>query len=328
MIYLRKYSRYIMVMILIILTYNLYFIYLVPRANTQYLVYFDVVVSVCLLFFIFLDFMRERYRLDKKQDYLQSTEVICFEFDDYDNIDIAYHDVNVLQKQLDERYQMNNDLQDYMTKWCHEIKIPLAVSLLINQKNTDYKQKQNMQEQLEKMNQYLNQIMVASRIQSQIHDIYVKPVSLKECVYQSIKNNQFFLIKNRFEIDIHVDDLLVYSDKTWLIYVLDQIINNAIKYAKESPRLKIWSEQSQEQIDFYIEDNGEGIQSQDLPRIFEKGFTGQNHHNGQYKSTGMGLYMVEKVMSQLGHSIEVESIFQEFTRICITFKDQRDYFYR
>lgn len=65
-----------------------------------------------------------------------------------------------------------------------------------------------------------------------------------------------------------------------------------------------------------------------MPRIFEKGFTGQNHHNGQYKSTGMGLYMVEKVISQLGHSIEVDSVFQEFTRVHITFQDQRDYFYR
>ena len=163
--------------------------------------------------------MRERYRLDKKQDYLQSTEVICFEFDDYDNIDIAYHDVNVLQKQLDERYQMNNDLQDYMTKWCHEIKIPLAVSLLINQKNTDYKQKTKYAaEQLEKMNQYFkSRLWLPSRIQSQIHDIYVKPVSLKECVHQSIKNNQFFLIKNHFEMDVNVADLQVYSDKTWLL---------------------------------------------------------------------------------------------------------------
>ena len=251
--------------------------------------------------------------------------MICI---DFDNIDIAYHDVHVLQKQLDEIYQVNNDLQDYMTKWCHEIKIPLSASLLINQKNTDYQQKQNMQEQLEKMNQYLNQIMVVSRIQSQIHDIYIKPVSLKDSVYQSIKNNQFFLINKHFEMDVNVENLQIYSDKTWLIYVLDQIINNAIKYAKESPQLKIWSEHHEEQIDLYIEDNGEGIQSQDLPRIFEKGFTGQNHHNGQYKSTGMGLYMVEKVISQLGHSIEVDSAFQEFTRVHITFRDQRDYFYR
>ena len=90
-----------------------------------------------------------------------------------------------------------------------------------------------MQEQLEKMNQYLNQIMVVSRIQSQIHDIYIKPVSLKDSVYQSIKNNQFFLINKHFEMDVNVENLQIYSDKTWLIYVLDQIINNAIKYAKD-----------------------------------------------------------------------------------------------
>lgn len=79
MIYLRKYSRYILVITLIILAYNLYFIYLVPGANTQYLIYFDVVVGVCLLSFIFLDFMHEKYSLDKKKDYLQSKQMTSFD---------------------------------------------------------------------------------------------------------------------------------------------------------------------------------------------------------------------------------------------------------
>ena len=278
--------------------------------------------------FLLIDFFKEIHLQDKKKEYLNSKEIIASQFDRYENIDIAYHDITILQEQLNTQYQANYDLQDYIAKWCHEMKIPLSASLLMNQKNSHFQQKEDMQEQLEKMNQYLNQVLIITRIQSQLYDINMKPVSLRDCVYQSLKNNRFFFIKKHFEINVQVDDVQVYSDQTWLVYILDQIMSNAIKYAKESPCLKVWIKQQENNIDLWIEDNGEGIQTQDLPRIFDKGYTGMNHHNGQYKSTGMGLYMVKKMISQLGHQIEVESEYQRYTKVKISFQDQRDYFYR
>lgn len=76
----------------------------------------------------------------------------------------------------------------------------------------------------------------------------------------------------------------------------------------------------------YIEDNGEGIKDSDLKNVFEKGFTGSNHHNGKYKSTGMGLYLAHLIMKKLGHTITVESEFGCFTRVILGFRDNRDYF--
>ena len=75
-----------------------------------------------------------------------------------------------------------------------------------------------------------------------------------------------------------------------------------------------------------MEDHGEGIQDKDIRRIFEKGFTGSNYHNGRYKSTGMGLYMVAKIIERLGHEIYVESNYGAYTRFCITFRDNSSYF--
>lgn len=326
--YIQKYYRYLLVIILMMITYNLYFIYLIPQNNIQYLIYLDMILIVCFTIFLMIDFIKEKHLQDKKKEYLESTEIIASQFENYENIDIAYHDINVLQAQLNQQYQTNYDLQDYMAKWCHEMKIPLAASLLMNQKNHDFQQKEDMQEQLEKMNQYLNQILIASRIQSQLYDINIRPVSLKENVYQSLKNNRFFFIKNHFEIDAQLEDIDVYSDPTWLVYVFDQIMSNAIKYASSDPCLKIRAKQYESHTDLWIEDNGEGIQSQDLPRVFDKGYTGMNHHNGQYKATGMGLYMAKQVIEKLGHHISIESEYQKYTRVKITFQDQRDYFYR
>src|SRR5699024_10930149 len=95
-------------------------------------------------------------------------------------------------------------------------------------------QKEDMQEQLEKMNQYLNQVLIITRIQSQLYDINMKPVSLRDCVYQSLKNNRFIFIKKHFKINVQVEDVQVYNDQTWLVYILDKIMRNDIKYAKES----------------------------------------------------------------------------------------------
>lgn len=321
-----KYGRYIIALGLVCAFFNIYFLYLLPNVSLHYLFYADIVLGVCLMIFLIVEYRRERQKEQKKQDYMTSSEVIAGELEDYDNIEIAYHDNEVLNQQLEKQYQINNDLQDYMTKWCHEVKIPLSVSLLMNEKIIDPSLKKDMQEQLEKINQYLNSVLIGCRVQSQLYDLYIQQVDLKACVHRSIKNNRFFLIKNHFEIDLHIDDVRVYSDVTWLTYIFDQLINNSIKYARQNPYLKIWSEVSSTCIGVYIEDHGEGIASIDLPYIFEKGFTGHNHHNGQYKSTGMGLYMVDKMIKKLGHRITVESQQGCYTRFHILFLDNRDYF--
>ena len=124
--YIQKYYVYLLIIIFIILSYNLYFIYLIPHANIQYLIYLDVVIIILLTMFLLIDFFKEIHLQDKKKEYLNSKEIIASQFDRYENIDIAYHDITILQEQLNTQYQANYDLQDYIAKWCHEMKIPLS----------------------------------------------------------------------------------------------------------------------------------------------------------------------------------------------------------
>ena len=211
-----------------------------------------------------------------------------------------------------------------MAKWCHEFKIPLAAALLIADKIKDAGIRTQLREQLERMNWQMSMMMQGCRLQSPLFDLQVRQVSLAACIKASIKNNQFFLIQKKFQIELPDTDVTVYTDEVWLTYILDQMVNNAVKYAKPdaSHSIHFWTETAKEQnqnkgVRLFIEDNGEGIQECDLRRIFEKGYTGSNYHNGRYKSTGMGLYMADQIAKRLAHKLSVESRYGEYTRFCI-----------
>lgn len=287
------------------------------------------------------DSIRYRRIQSKKRELMQQDYIIYQEFQELPELhglfkedsvhtetDIAAHDVLILKKQLQEQFDMNCDMQDYIAKWCHEIKIPLSASLLMAEKIEDMELKDSFLEQLERMNVLLRSALLGTKMQSSLFDLQVRKTSLIKCIKESIHNNQFFLIRKRFTLDIQpgAEDLCVYTDPLWLTYVLDQLISNSVKYSKENPQLKIYTNTQSDTIQLYIEDNGEGIKESDIRRIFEKGYIGSNHHNGQYKSTGMGLYMVYEIIKKLEHEITVESEYNKYTRFTITFKDNREYF--
>jgi len=299
------------------LSYNLYFICLLPDVKVGYLLYLDALLAACALVYGWAGYLVYRKNEAKKQEYLTYESVIFQEFAGMEHYEIAEHDVRVLSGQLKEQFDLNCDLQDYIAKWCHEMKIPLAACLLMNRNIKDGGLRGQMQEQLERMNTQLNGALLGCKVQSKLFDIQVKAVSLSECVKASVRNNQFFLIKNRFELELAVEDVKVYTDKSWLVYVLDQLISNAIKYVSGNAVLKIWSVSEGDAVCLYVEDHGEGILPEDIHRVFEKGYTGSSHHNGKYKSTGMGLYMAAKIIKRLGHRISVESEPMRYTRFAV-----------
>lgn len=315
--YWKKRRASILFCLFLCISYNLYFLFLLPHTDNFYLYYLDVLLAVCILLYGAADYIRFQKLQKKKEQELKSNVLIYQEFPDLDNYDITEHDIDVLKCQLKEQFDLNCDLSDYIAKWCHEVKIPLAASLLMSEKIEDKDLKYSMKEQLERINSRLRDTLLGCKIQSSLFDIQIKSVSLLDCVRTSIKNNQFFLIRNHFYIEMNVEDLLVYTDKNWLVYMLDQIINNAIKYVMEEASLQIWSQKEDKKIILFVEDHGEGIDEKDIRRIFDKGYTGSNHHNGKYKSTGMGLYMTAKIAEKLGHTISVQSEKGQYTRFRI-----------
>lgn len=319
--YWRKRAGTILLVICLVLFFNMYYGLLIPDVSIGYQYYFDMLLFVSLFIVFVIDFFRLTKKEKEKEAGLQSRAVISLDLPKFENQDIAQHDIEILKNRLAERAKENQDLQDYVAKWCHEIKIPLVAALLMDEKIKDVKLRGEMRGQLEKMNQQVSSMLLGCRLQGEWLDLQIKRVNLSDCVKTAVKNNSFFLIQKNFVLDIRVEDERVHTDPAWLVYILDQLFSNAIKYATEQPRLIIWSERSENAVVLYIEDHGEGIREEDIRRIFEKGFTGSNHHNGKYKSTGMGLYMVSKIMEKLEHEIHMESELGKYTRAVITFHE-------
>lgn len=319
----RKWKQYVIYAFLIV-SFHSYYVYLMREAQVSYLLYLDFLLLVFLVVIEGISCVSFYKKEKKKMELLNRKDVIFDEIPDMENVDIMRHDIQILEECLREKFDENCELQDYVAKWCHEFKIPLATSFLMVEKIKDAQARMELREQLERMNYQVSMMLQGCRLQSPLFDLKITKISLKECVKESIRNNQFFLIQKGFLLDIQVDDVMVYTDKAWITYILDQLLNNAIKYMKaeetEVPSIRIRTKMLKKQIELLVEDFGEGIQECDIRRIFEKGFTGSNYHNGKYKSTGMGLYMVDKIAKRLGHQIYVESQYGKYTCFHILFE--------
>lgn len=335
--WLRRKWRTYAVWFLLLLSFNLYFLFLMRTAQVKYLLYLDLLLLVFLAVMEGMAFFGFWKKERRKKAFLQEDELIYETLSQPEDRAVFEHDTLILERCLQEKFEENCDLQDYVAKWCHEFKIPLSAALLISGKIKDADVRTGMREQLERMNWQMSMMMQGCRLQSPLFDMQIKQVPLEKCVRASIRNNQFFLIQKKFQIDMEMEDVAVYTDEVWLTYILDQILNNAVKYAKpgEEHHIRFATEKSPEtyaesheeahgtklfQIKLFVEDNGEGIKEGDIRRIFEKGYTGSSYHNGRYKSTGMGLYMADKIAKKLEHELSVESRYGEYTRFCITLR--------
>ena len=147
---------------------------------------------------------------------------------------------------------------------------------------------------------------------------------LDRLVKEAVKKQAKTFINKKINIEIDNIDLVVTTDKKWLSFILDQVLSNALKYTSPGGRIKIYGSIEDKAQKLIIEDNGIGVKSEDLRRVFDKGFTGYNGREN-YKSTGIGLYLSKKLARKLGHDISIESKYGEYTKIIIIFPKLSDY---
>ena len=136
----------------------------------------------------------------------------------------------------------------------------------------------SIDEELDKVENYIEQALYYARSNTVEKDYYIKKVNLKDIVNESIKKNKNVLIHERISVNVHDLDLEVNTDNKWIIFILNQIIQNSIKYKKQDKNLEIeiYAKQGKENVILYIKDNGIGIKKGEITRVFEKGFTGTN----------------------------------------------------
>ncbi len=214
---------------------------------------------------------------------------------------------------------IQQDYKDYIELWIHEVKLPIATSKLIIENNKNEVTK-NIEEELDQIENYVEQALYYARSSTVEKDYYINKCILKDIVNTAILKNKSNLILNKINIELENLDLQVYTDSKWCIFILNQIIQNSIKYKKDGNSiLQINAKENKENVVLNIKDNGIGIKQEEVEKVFEKGFTGTNGRIDGKKSTGMGLYLCKKLCEKLGLSIEIESKKDEYTQVKIIF---------
>lgn len=212
------------------------------------------------------------------------------------------------------------DYKNYIELWIHEIKIPIATSKLIieNHKNEVTK---SIEEELQKIENYIEQALFYARSNTVEKDYYIKKVKLKEIVNESIKRNKEVFIHEKIAINVHDLELEVNTDPKWIGFIINQILQNSVKYKKQDANLEIeiYAKQGKENVILYLKDNGIGIKKGEITRVFDKGFTGTNGRLVGKKSTGIGLYLCKNLCNKLGIAIELNSVQREGTEVRLVF---------
>ena len=208
-------------------------------------------------------------------------------------------------EQIGEIERERLEYKEYIEQWIHEIKTPItAMKLLCENHRTDWTK--NLLLELEKTNRFTEQALYYARSEHTEKDYSVREIALSQIVHQAIADNKYLLLQSG--VRLKIDDIqdMIYSDEKWVCFILNQLIVNAVKYRTEQPILRISTYKRQDQVVLIVEDNGIGIAESDLPRIFEKGFTGQNGRMVQ-QSTGIGLYLCKRLCEKLDIGITAES---------------------
>lgn len=208
-------------------------------------------------------------------------------------------------EQISEVKRERLEYKEYIEQWIHEIKTPItAMKLLCENHRTDWTKELLLE--LEKTNRFTEQALYFARSEYTEKDYSVREIALAQIVHQAIADNKYLLLQSGMRLEVEEIQDTVYSDEKWVRFILNQLIANAVKYQAGQPVLRFSACRQQDQVVLMVEDNGIGISPADLPRIFEKGFTGQNGRI-VHQSTGIGLYLCKRLCEKLGIGISAKS---------------------
>ena len=220
--------------------------------------------------------------------------------------------------------QREKELSDFYTMWVHQIKTPIAALRLLQQ--TSPENITGMKSELFKIERYVDIILGYLRMEDMHQDLVLKHYSLEALVKQAVKKYTPLFIQSKLALNLENFSVNVLTDEKWLVFALEQLLSNAIKYTPEGG-IHIYATTTQSdgvvKSTLAIQDTGIGIYPEDLPRIFERSFTGYNGRADK-KASGLGLYLCKTILKRLGHEISITSEPQKGTCVTITFTENQN----
>ena len=292
---------------------GLLFLFEVLFANQgPYFNYFFLLSSIFTFIFLIWDFWVEFQRYRKELLYGEREAKSPMEVLLTEKLEKSESELYQKKSDAENRY---NDLVDYYTLWVHQIKTPIAASKLLVSEVADRQLKQQLEQEIFKIDSYTNLVLQYLRLESFHDDLVLKKENIEDLVKEVIRKYALFFIQKGLSINLHDLDRSIATDKKWLLVVIEQILSNSLKYTNAGG-IEVYMDGQE----LCIKDTGIGIKNSDRLRVFERGFSGYNGRITQ-QSSGLGLYLTQKISQELGHQIRIESELDQGTTVRIKFSE-------
>ena len=263
------------------------------------------------------NFLNNLNLLDKKYLILETLEEPEF-LDGKFFYDALYKIDKSMMENINNYRNETEDFKEYVEMWIHEIKIPIAGLMLMYHNNKTVNK--NFLDQLNSLDNLTDQILYYVRSNYAEKDFLIKEASIDKIINEVLLKNKDSILENHIDVTVDVKNVKVLTDSKWLVFILNQIINNSIKYSDNSRNsyIMFYIEDNEKETTLHIKDNGIGVNASDLKHVFDKSFTGENGRKMR-NSTGFGLYISKKLIEKLGHKISATSEENKYFEIAITF---------
>ncbi|EDP23965.1 sensor histidine kinase [Parvimonas micra] len=260
----------------------------------SYFLAFEIVLFFYMVYLVFMAF------LNKKEEKLK----------------------NQIQELEEANLNLRNDflakekeLQEYFLIWIHQIKTPITAGKLICDSDIENENVKNIKKELIYIEDYTNMALSYLKMANHNTDMDISLVNLDDIIRPLIKKYAILFISNNIKLEYEKLNVKVITDSKWCMVVIEQLLSNAIKYTKNGI-VSISFNEKENYLE--IKDNGIGIKDSDLPKIFDKGYSGFNGRQNQ-KSTGIGLFLVKQILDKLGQKVKLESKLGEGTSVKVYF---------
>ena len=295
----------------------------VPIKSILYYVFLSAIIFVIFILITYQKEMRFYQEMEEAEDLLDfSDREHLSPFEGMVAESITHHFEN-LKKAVAENEHRLDEEKDELLSWIHEVKTPLTALRLMIDRLEEPTLKKEMTYEWLRIHLLLDQQLHQKRIPFMENDLYIEETDLESVIFSEVKTLQSWCIQKGIGFDIDLECNEVMTDAKWLAFILRQLLTNAVKYSEASD-VQIRSKQRNMQIILEIADEGRGIDSRDLHRIFEKGFTSTAHHQDN-AATGMGLYLANKAAQSLKIRIDVESTPGKGSVFTLTFPKSNEF---
>lgn len=319
-------QRWLVITFLAIILFNILVILLDPAAHIHVssVVYIAFISMLLASAYLAMQFFMKKKHIQRMLD--AKTMIQSYPAATSNEQEVYFKLLNEIHGQyLTDKEELRAEQKEhleYMTSWFHDIKIPISVSRLILETEVA---SPSLEEEIRKIEDYVEQALYFSRLTEFNKDYLIQEIPLSKMIKETIKTDAKSFIAKKIKLNLQLCDVEVLSDRKGLSFIIRQLLMNALKYSSKHGEIRIEILKTEKTL--VIRDHGIGISPEDLPRVFDKGFTGKNGREYQ-TSTGMGLFLAKKLADKLGHELTIHSVVGSYTEARLSFFDTYDLYYK